>query len=299
MATLHDRVVDPPRFPRAPSHDTWEAMTPAQRAATVAALPAAMTEAELAPSEGDAHFDAKADGRDTLRTHFARSGTRIYVAAELTVYYPDEDRFSPDLLAVRDVETGPREKWVVDAEGRGLDWVMEVLVRGDRRKDLERNVTRYARLFIPEYFVFDHARGMLRAWRLADPKIGLYSPIVPQRGAYRSEVLGMELYVEDRRVRFRQGSATVFGPQELILRLEDHMTDAVMAREEAERLREDAERLLGEAERQREEAERQRDEVKQQRDEANQQRQEAERQRDAAEARAGALQAELDRLRRG
>jgi hypothetical protein len=40
---------------------------------------------------------------------------------------------------------------VVSAEGKGLDWVLEVHVGGDRKKDAERNVARYARLGIPEY----------------------------------------------------------------------------------------------------------------------------------------------------
>ena len=55
---------------------------------------------------------------------------------------------APDLLAVRDVETHPRQKWVVSHEGKGLEWVMEVHVGGDRKKDAEYNVERYARLGI-------------------------------------------------------------------------------------------------------------------------------------------------------
>lgn len=253
--TVNEAQLDTPRHPRAPSREAWEAMSAAERRVAVDALPSYMTEAELQPSEGDAHFDAKTEGRETLRTHFGRQGAPIYVAAELTVYYPDEERFQPDLLAVRDVHTGPRDKWVVSAEGKGLDWVMEVLVGGNRRKDLERNVVRYAQLGIPEYFVYDRGRNALRGWRLADPRLRMYTPMIPQRGALRSDALGMDLYLEDRLLRFRDGSADVLAPQELLLHLEDRASELAMAREEADRQREEAERQREEADRQREEAE--------------------------------------------
>jgi hypothetical protein len=253
-------------------------MTDAQRKAVVAALPARLTEAELTPSEGDAHFDAKAQGRETLRTHFERSARRIYVGAEIAVYYPDEDRFAPDILAVTDVDPHPREKWVVSEEGRGVEWILEVLVGGDRHKDLERNRARYARLRVPEYFVYDHRRSVVRGWRLPDRAIGIYQPIVPQQGVWRSEVLGLDLTLEGHRLRFRQGNAQLLAPSEIILGLEDRVTDLVMAMKELE-ARAEAERERAEAERERAEAERER--------------------ADIAEARLAAVEAELRRLREG
>lgn len=117
----------------------------------LAELPNEVTDAEIAPPEGDRHFQAKSRTLDALRGYYARQRRRIYLAAELPNSYPAEPRFAPDLLAVLDVEDHLRDKWVVSAEGRGLDWAMEVHVGGDRKKDAERNVTRYARLGIPEY----------------------------------------------------------------------------------------------------------------------------------------------------
>ncbi|MEZ4390406.1 MAG: Uma2 family endonuclease [Polyangiales bacterium] len=251
-------------------------MSPAERRALIDALPAAMTEAELAPSEGDAHFDAKVEGRETLRTHFERVSRRIYVGAELTVYYPDEDRFAPVLCAVTDVDPHPREKWVVSDEGKGIEWILEVLVRGDRQKDLERNRARYARLRVPEYFVFDHRRNLLRGWRLPDRMIGIYHPIVPQQGVLRSEVLGLDLTLDGRKLRFRDGNAQLLAPQEIITWMEDHVTDLVNAVEEAEQ-RAEAEAKRAEAEAKRAEAEAKRAE--------------------AAERRVQELEAELRRAR--
>jgi hypothetical protein len=98
--------------------------------------------------EGDRHFNAKVRALDVLRSWFTRQRRRVYLAAELPTYHPAEPRFAPDLLAVLETDDAERDKWVVSAEGKGLDWVLEVHVGGDRKKDAERNVTRYAPLIL-------------------------------------------------------------------------------------------------------------------------------------------------------
>jgi Uma2 family endonuclease len=267
-------------------------MTPAERRATVDALPGYIPEGESCMSEGDPHFDPKSEGRETLRTYFERAGRKLYVSSELPVYYPNETRFAPDLLAVREVETHARKKWVVSAEGHGLDWVLEILVGGDRRKDLEANVLRYARLLIPEYFVFDRERNVLRGWRLPDPKIGIYQPIVPQRGALRSSVLELDLKIEGDRLRFRQGIALVPSPGELILHLEHEVNDLVVTREHEAFLRVEAEQQA--------ERERVRAESAEQRAASAEQRVAREQQRaDEATRRLEEALRELERLRAG
>jgi hypothetical protein len=127
-------------------------MSEEARKRVVASLPGEVTDAEMSPPEGDRHFQAKVRALETLRSYFVRQRRRVYLAAELPVYYPGARRFAPDLLAVLDVDPHERDKWVVSAEGKGLDFVLEVHVGGDRKKDAEENVTRYARLGIPEYF---------------------------------------------------------------------------------------------------------------------------------------------------
>jgi len=226
--------------PRAPSVDAWSRLSEAERARLVAALPADMPEAM--PSEGDRHLSAKVDVRDVLRSYFQRAGRRIYVAAELTVYYPDEARFAPDVLAVADVDPREREKWVVSAEGKGLDWVMEIVVSGDRRKDLVENVERYARLGIAEYFVHEPGRAALHGFRL--PAQGRrYEPIVPQQGRWTSRVLGLDLSLEPGRVRFFQGTASLLDQRELAERLEAMIAEVTArAGEEARRAEEEARR---------------------------------------------------------
>src|SRR5438874_2532894 len=104
-------IVDPDD-PRAPPTELWEAMTPEERDDVVAALPSEIEPTSAQPPEGDEHFDAQAESKMVLRRHFDRTGRRIYVACNLPIYYPAEQMFAPDVLAVRDVATTKRLSWM-------------------------------------------------------------------------------------------------------------------------------------------------------------------------------------------
>ncbi len=158
------------------------------------------------------------------------------------------------MLAVLDVETHDRDRWVVADEGKGLDFVLEIHVRGDRAKDHERNVRWYAELGIPEYFLFDRRRGRLLGWRLTQPGASSYEPILAQRGQLESRVLGLWIALEASappnplmRLRFYAGTAVVPEPEELAERLEATVTELIQQRADAEAARSDAERRLTEA----------------------------------------------------
>jgi Uma2 family endonuclease len=225
----------------APSVEEWHALTPAERAEVVVALPGEVTDAEMSPPEGDRHFQAKTRALGALRSYFTRQQRKIYLAAELPIYYPAEPRFAPDLLAVLDADDGERDKWVVSAEGKGLDWALEVHVGGDRKKDAELNVARYARVGIPEYFLYDRARNRLSAYRLASPDARTYSAIIPQHGLYESRVLGLDVQVDRDRLRFYAGTALLLESEELIARLEEMVERAQRRADEEARHREEAE----------------------------------------------------------
>ena len=282
----------------APSAEEWDALAPAERAAVLAALPGEVTDAEMSPPEGDLHYWAKNRAMDALRGYFTRQRRRIYLAAELPIYYPAEPRFAPDLLAVLDAEDVPRNRWVVSAEGKGLDWVLEVHVGGDRKKDAEQNVARYARLGIPEYFLYDRARNRLAAYRLASPEARTYTAIVPNHGLYESRVLGLDVQVDKDRLRFYAGRALLLESEEFVARVQEMYDDAQRRAEEESRLREEAERLREEETRLREEAERLREEETRRREEAERLREEADRRREEAEQEVARLRAELERLKR-
>jgi Uma2 family endonuclease len=248
----------------APTQEEWDALTRQERAEVVDALPGEITDTEMSPPEGDRHFRAKTRALGALRSYFARQRRRVYIAAELPIYYPNAPRFAPDLLVVFDVDDHERDKWVVSAEGKGLDWVLEVHVGGDRKKDAELAVARYSQLGIPEYFLYDRARGRLSAYRLATPEGKGYVAIVPQHGVYESRILGLDVQVERERLRFYAGTAMLLESEELIGRLEQ---------------------LL--------------EEVQERADEEGRRREEEARKREAAEREVARLREELDRLRGG
>lgn len=250
MASIEGFVVSSDD-PRAPSREVWDRLTPEQRDEVVERLPAFVPYELIAP-EGDLHVEAKITALQTLDAYFKKIGRKVYLSTEIGVYYPGEPRFAPDLLAVLDVETHPRMKWVVAHEGRGLDFVLEVVLTGELKKDLGRNVDWFARLGIPEYFVFDRGRRRLNGFRLREGARA-YEPILPQGGSDPSGVLGLELTLEAGRLRFLHGSALLPETAELVARLEAMVDDVVRTREEERR---QAEAALAEERRRAEEAER-------------------------------------------
>ena len=198
---------------------------------------------ETQPPEGTAHERAIRGTLERIERHFKRRQRGLFLAINLLVEYRDEPGFAPDLVAVVDVPVGEeRTSWSVEREGRGIDLALEVLFHGDQKKDLRENVTRYARLGIPEYFVFDGKRSRISAWRLLPGHDG-YTPIVPQYGAYPSQVLGVEFAVVEGRLRVFQDGLEVTSAEDEIGRL-------VRLVDERERtLAAEAERAAAEAER--------------------------------------------------
>ena len=235
-----------PADPRAPGMEQWERMSPAERAHVKELLPSEGTFDFLPPSEGDTHWEASASARLTLREHFRRTGRKIYVSANLGVYYPAKRPFAPDLLAVLDVGTHKRESWIVADEGKGLDFVLEIHVAGDWRKDRKTNVARYAALGIREYFFFDRKRLTLSGHRLPSPKSAVYQHLVPQAGRFSSEVLGLDLMLEGPRVRFFAGAAALEDVDETIARLGALVDKSLAAQEELERALEEAQQQVEE-----------------------------------------------------
>ncbi len=239
-----------PADPRSPSEDQWAEMTPAQRARVVSMLPAEVPW-ELMPPEGDAHRAAKERATGTLDDFYRRVGRRIYISSELSVFYPNEPRFSPDVLAVLDVDPHQRNKWVVVDEGKGLDLVIEVHAAGDRAKDYKTNVERYARLGITEYFIFDVSALDLRGHRLAPAegkKPRAYRPVLPQRGRWASTVLGLDLAIDGGKIRFFHGNAPLLEAAELADNLGKMLDEVLAHKQEAEERARTAEELVRAAE---------------------------------------------------
>jgi Uma2 family endonuclease len=277
--------------PRAPSQAAWDAMSAAERAAVLERL-GPMLESEAAPSEGDWHIEAVRVSEDALGGHFEKRNRAVYIGRGNTVYYPDERRFAPDLFIVLDVETHKRTVWVVSQEKRGLDFVLEVHYGGRRRKDAEENVARYARLGIPEYFMFDARRVVLHGWRLEHPDDRTYTRIVPQNGRWAVRSLGMELGLKNAVPRWYDGLGIVPLVRELNAELSVSLNEALERAQQAESERDEALELAQQGTEALEEAQR--------RATAESERAAAEAQaRAAAEAELARLRLELERLRGG
>ncbi len=78
----------------------------------------------------------------------------------------------------------------------------------------------YARCGVPEYFVFDIAAQTVLAWRLV-PGERRYLPVLGQYDRWESEVLGLTLTIEHRRLRFYQGTALLLETPEWIARVQE------------------------------------------------------------------------------
>ncbi len=239
-------------------------MSPQERERLVDAAIEALKQESLMAPEGRPHSTARQRVMTRLGSYIQASGRPLYLASELPVLYPGEPPFAPDVLAIQDVpdpgEDDTRSSWSVAQEGRGLDFVLEITWGGDRDKDLVSNVARYARLGIPEYFVYDRRRQRLYGYRLGFGARG-YSSLTPVEGLLRSAVLGLELGVARGRLRFYYaGGAEIPDPDERIARLDGLILEretriedeialrlAETARADAETARADAEAARADA----------------------------------------------------
>ncbi|MFS8070670.1 MAG: Uma2 family endonuclease, partial [Byssovorax sp.] len=178
------------------------------------------------------------------------------------------------VLDVPQPEDDLRMAWVVADEHKGLDFVLEVHYAGDRNKDLVVNVERYARLGIPEYFIYDRARQQIHGYRLTSPGVKRYQRIMPQAGRYSSLVLGVDMVIQGGTLRFYLGSAELISSDDLIGRLSSMVSDLEAKAEQAEA---EAERAKAEAAQAEAKAERAKAETEQAKAEAEQAEAKAER----------------------
>ncbi len=212
-------------------------MTPSARENLLVRILDALSDPAAAMSEGRRHKKAKSRVIDALGLHFGTIGRAVYLAEEMAVLYPGEAVFTPDVLAVvgmTEPEDDARMAWVVADEGKGLDLAIEVLHQGSRAKDLVDNVERYARLGIPEYFVYDRLHQRIYGYRLPDERSRRYQRIVPQFGRHTSGVLGLDLAIEGGQLRFFYGIAELPGTTDLIGRLNRMVAGLEVRADEAE-----------------------------------------------------------------
>ena len=162
----------------------------------------------LPMAENDEHCRAILSIRGPLEVRFHGSSD-TYVTGDLLLYYKEGERKSvaPDVMVVRGVPTGPRRTYLLWEEGKPPDFVAEVSSPSSRSYDRTSKRALYAKLGVREYFLFDPVYeepghdGALQGYRLWGSES---VEMGPGGGAeLRSEVLGLSLRPEGKRVRLR------------------------------------------------------------------------------------------------
>ena len=137
------------------------------------------------------------------------------VAADILVY-PERgnshNSIAPDVLVALDLGKRNRMSYYVWQEGKPPDWVLEVASPSTAERDLDEKPLEYAEMGVQELWLFDptgeaYRRGeaRLQGRTLVGGKyVPLEAAIVNGVAAIRSEVLGMDVYMEGELLRFRR-----------------------------------------------------------------------------------------------
>ena len=257
------------------------------------------------------HVDAILYALATLRVWFARHD-RVQVGANMFLYYQEGDntkRVTPDLFVAQGLESMPQPSYKLWEAGRPPGFVLEVASRSTEERDRGEKQALYASIGVKEYWRF-HPTGSLKGARRAGTRLeggtlrGLgYEPLATRPdGSVRSEVLGLEVRVDERPrrshlLRFRDPKT---GKDLLTFEESEHgRLEAERWRREAERHQFEAERKQHQAERKQHEEARRRHQAEQRQHEEERRRREAEQAQQDAEVEVARLRAEIARLESG
>ena len=135
----------------------------------------------------------------------------VYVSADLLIYYEEGDprkSVAPDVFVVFGAAKRKRMVYKLREEPKAPDFVLEVASENTWQQDLGRKRALYAELGVREYWLFDPRdeyfdptlQGLGLRGRAYRPM-----PARVESGArtIRSEVLGLDLRVENQALRFR------------------------------------------------------------------------------------------------
>ena len=248
-------------------------------------------------AESDFQLTPLAYAREALRDHY-RDRPDVYVAANLFIYYEEDDRdaaVAPDVFVVLGAPGHERKSYRLWQEPKGPDFVLEVTSQRTWREDQGRKRKQYRMLGVPEYWQYDptgdYLQPRLQGLRLVG---GRYRRIA-ERGSAEdgqelySRVLGLELRVTERGFRFHNPES---GGD--LLSLTEHSEARQWAEQERQRERQARQR----AEQERQRAERKWQRAERERRQAEQERRRERQARQEAEARIAELEARLRGIRR-
>ena len=156
-------------------------------------------------AETDTHRDQMADLIHMLKD-FYRDAPNVYVSGNLLIYYEEGNvykRVAPDVFVVKGVLQQERRTYLLWEEGKGPDVVIELTSKETRREDQRDKRDLYEQVLgVSEYFLYDptgdYLHPPLQGYRLTK---GVYQSIPTKNERLRSRVLGLELGVEEGRLR--------------------------------------------------------------------------------------------------
>ena len=226
---------------------------------------------------------------------------KALVAADILVY-PEKgnsrNKIAPDVLVAFGIGTHKRSSYFVWEEGKPPDWVLEVASPGTEAEDRGTKRRKYAEMGVPEYWMFD-AKGDvyppgtpgLQGLKLVDGEYRpLKSRLVDGKRTIRSEVLGLDVRVEDELLRFRDVATGKDIRHRGEIEADEERAHAATERAQAQARQEAAQRKTAEARAQRESARAEQEAARAEREAAI---------RSAAEARVAELEAALRLSRTG
>ncbi len=154
--------------------------------------------------QSDFHLEALVQLSATLKHHFRHQG--VYIPVGLGLYHDPENaevHVTPDLMVVKGVRVHLRRQFRLWEEGVCPQVIVEITCPETLHADREPKRDLYARLGVPEYFVFDpEARNLappLQGYRLRGGRyVGMAAD---PDGSLTSEELGLRLRGEGGLVR--------------------------------------------------------------------------------------------------
>jgi Uma2 family endonuclease len=155
-------------------------------------------------AETDTHRRIMRDLVYGLRQHF-RSRNDVCVAGALFLFYEEGNpkRFVvPDVFVSKDVPREKRENYLMWVEGKPPDVVIEVTSQNTKTEDLVMKKNLYARLGVPEYYLFDPLQEYLPEPMVAfDLRADGYAS--RSLGVGYSPALDLEFVVEGQSLKLR------------------------------------------------------------------------------------------------
>jgi Uma2 family endonuclease len=178
---------------------------------------------------------------DALEDHFAGEPD-VYVSGNMLLYYEKGNRsaaVAPDVFVVRGVpKEEERDVYLLWREGKAPGFVLEVTSKTTREEDQTSKKSRYARLGVEEYFLFDPRSEYLRP-RFQGLLLtgGEYQPLRPAPdGGLTSRTLGITFLPQGKSLRMVDAKTG-----QVLLTYEEWKAKAKAAEERAEAAEERAE----------------------------------------------------------